>query len=59
MIEDNEYVDEDGNHFYLDENGDPDFDDPVIYLSEYLVGMGLSYDNANMIQSHIVNNLGE
>jgi hypothetical protein len=39
------WTDEDtGIEYWLDEDGDPDFNDPVIYLSEWLTDLGFGSD---------------
>jgi hypothetical protein len=47
---DNEYIDENGNRYYLDENGEPDFDDPVITLSEWIAVLGIHKSEAENLE---------
>lgn len=52
--EEGEYIDEEGNRFWLDDEGEPDFDDPVITLTQWLGDFGISEDDAQKIQNKII-----
>lgn len=53
ICEDYIYVDEEGRIYRLNEYGEPDFDDPIITLEEWLTKNGFPENRAMKIKEYI------